>query len=91
MWSGLGYYSRARRIFEASLLIVNKFNGILPSDPITLQKEIPGVGPYTAGAIASIAYGVRAPLVDGNVVRVLARLRAVNADPKSKPAITLQW
>ncbi|KAJ3203707.1 hypothetical protein HDU67_009983, partial [Dinochytrium kinnereticum] len=89
VWSGLGYYSRARRLLEASRLIVTKFNGVLPKDPKILEKEVPGIGPYTAGAIASIAYNVPAPLVDGNVIRVLSRLLALGVDPKSKPAIEL--
>ncbi|TPX61084.1 hypothetical protein PhCBS80983_g01329 [Powellomyces hirtus] len=91
VWSGLGYYSRARRLHEGAQLVVKKFNGILPRDPAVLEKEVPGVGPYTAGAITSIAYNVAAPLVDGNVIRVVSRLRAIAADPKSKKTIELHW
>lgn len=69
LWKGLGYYSRASRLLEGAKTVVDKFNGKLPSDPEVLIKQVPGVGPYTAGAIASIAYGVRAPTVDGNVRR----------------------
>ncbi|KAJ1549585.1 hypothetical protein HK405_008089, partial [Cladochytrium tenue] len=90
-WSGLGYYSRARRLHAGAREVVARFAGRLPSDPRRLQRDVPGVGPYTAGAIASIAYGVRAPLVDGNVARVLARLRAIAADTKAKATIALYW
>ncbi|KAI8817643.1 uncharacterized protein EV422DRAFT_508732 [Fimicolochytrium jonesii] len=90
-WAGLGYYSRARRLHEGAQLVVKKFNGRLPSDPTAMEKEVPGIGPYTAGAVASIAYNVSAPLVDGNVVRVLSRLRALAADPKLKESITTHW
>ncbi|KAJ3009902.1 hypothetical protein HKX48_007677 [Thoreauomyces humboldtii] len=90
-WSGLGYYSRARRLREGARLVVERFDGRLPRDPAVLEKEVPGVGPYTAGAIASIAYNVAAPLVDGNVVRVLSRMRSFAADPKSKHAVAWHW
>lgn len=75
VWKGLGYYSRARRIHEAARIVVEKHGGILPRTATELEKEVPGVGRYTAGAIASIAYDEPAELVDGNVVRVLSRLR----------------
>ncbi|KAJ3416237.1 hypothetical protein HDV05_002527 [Chytridiales sp. JEL 0842] len=91
VWSGLGYYSRAKRLHEAAQLVVNKFDGMLPKDAASLEKEIPGIGPYTAGAVSSIAYGQPAALVDGNVIRVLSRLRSLGADPKSKVAIELYW
>lgn len=91
VWAGLGYYSRAKRLHEGAKKVVEKFNGVLPADAATLEKEVPGIGPYTAGAISSIAYGRPAPLVDGNVVRVLSRLRAIGGDPKSKAAVSLHW
>ncbi|KAI8813178.1 DNA glycosylase [Cladochytrium replicatum] len=91
VWAGLGYYSRAKRLHEAAKIVVDKFNGVLPKDPAVLIRDIPGVGPYSAGAISSIAYNVPAPLVDGNVVRVLSRVRAIAADPKKKAAIDLHW
>lgn len=72
-WEGLGYYTRARNLHKAAKAIVEDYAGALPRDPAVLQM-LPGVGRYTAGAIASIAFGVRAPVVDGNVKRVLARL-----------------
>jgi A/G-specific adenine glycosylase len=72
-WEGLGYYSRARNLQKGALLVRERFNGTLPQQPAAL-REVPGIGEYTAGAIASIAYGQRAPAVDGNVRRVLHRL-----------------
>lgn len=72
-WEGLGYYTRARNLHKAAQRIVEEHGGKLPRQPEVLQL-LPGVGKYTAGAIASIAFGVRAPVVDGNVKRVLARL-----------------
>ncbi len=91
MWSGLGYYSRGKRLHEGAKKVVEKFSGVLPSDPAVLEKEIPGIGKYTAGAICSIAFNKVTPLVDGNVVRVLSRLRSIGGDPKAKPSIALHW
>lgn len=76
-WTGLGYYSRAKRIHEAARTVVDEYAGVLPRTAVDLAVKVPGVGRYTAGAIASIAYGEVAELVDGNVVRVLSRLRLV--------------
>jgi len=76
LWEGLGYYSRARNLHRGAQEIVEQFGGALPSDPALLRK-ISGVGEYTAGAIASIAYGVRTPAVDGNVIRVISRLQGL--------------
>ncbi len=73
LWEGLGYYSRARNLHRAARLVHERLDGAVPSDPAELRR-LPGIGDYTAGAIASIAYGVPAPAVDGNVRRVLARL-----------------
>jgi len=72
-WEGLGYYARARNLHAAARVVRERHAGILPSDPADL-KHLPGIGEYTAGAIASIAFGVPAPAVDGNVRRVLARI-----------------
>lgn len=72
LWEGLGYYSRVRNLQRAAELIVRDYGGVLPSDPRVLMT-LPGIGSYTAGAIAAFAYGVPAPAVDGNVLRVLAR------------------
>ena len=73
LWEGLGYYSRARNLQKAARQILVNFNGEFPSEPYLL-KTLAGVGDYTAGAIASIAFGKRAPAVDGNVFRVISRL-----------------
>lgn len=73
MWEGLGYYSRARNLHQGAIQVMEQYAGILPRDPALLRK-IRGIGPYTAGAIASIAYGIPAPAVDGNVIRVYSRL-----------------
>jgi len=72
-WEGLGYYSRARNLLKGARQVMEQFGGQLPSEPALLRK-ISGIGPYTAGAIASIAYDVRVPAVDGNVLRVFSRL-----------------
>jgi A/G-specific adenine glycosylase len=72
-WSGLGYYARARNLHRAAKQVVEQHGGAFPSEPEQV-RALPGVGPYTAGAILSIAFGQREPLVDGNVARVLARL-----------------
>ena len=73
LWEGLGYYSRARNLHAAAREIVARFDGRLPAD-VQQLRQLPGIGPYTAGAIASIAFGLDEPVVDGNVARVLARV-----------------
>ncbi len=72
-WEGLGYYRRARNLHRGARVVRERFQGRLPGDSAAL-REIPGIGPYTAGAVASIAFGEAAPAVDGNVRRVLSRL-----------------
>jgi A/G-specific adenine glycosylase len=83
-WEGLGYYSRARNLHRAARQLVEEGEGQLPADVGALRK-LPGIGRYTAGAIASIAFGRRAAVVDGNVVRVLARLEDLT-DDVTRPA-----
>ncbi|MGQ0798124.1 MAG: A/G-specific adenine glycosylase [Methanobacteriota archaeon] len=78
-WEGLGLYRRARNLHAAARAIADRHGGRIPSDVDSLA-ELPGVGPYTAGAVASIAFGARVPAVDGNATRVLARLFRVEAD-----------
>ena len=73
LWEGLGYYSRARNLHRAAKLVMEKYGGALPADEGAL-RALPGVGDYTAGAVASIAFGLPAPAVDGNVLRLCARL-----------------
>jgi len=90
LWQGLGYYSRARRLLHAAQTVVRDLGGRIPSEVEQLLK-LPGIGRYTAGAIASLAFDRRAPTLDGNVTRVLCRLDAVKADPH-RPAIRqLLW
>ncbi len=79
LWEGLGYYNRARNLKKAAQIIMEEYDGKVPSSPEELLK-LPGIGSYTAGAISSIAYGVPAPAVDGNVLRVLSRLVASTDD-----------
>lgn len=78
-WEGLGYYSRARNLHRGSRYVVGEFGGKLPKLVPELLK-IPGIGPYTAAAISSLAFGVATPLMDGNVLRVFARLTRLKAD-----------
>lgn len=73
LWAGLGYYRRARFLHAGAQQVMRQFGGVLPGD-ISSLRSIQGIGPYTAGAIASIAFGVMAPCVDGNVERVLSRV-----------------
>ena len=79
LWEGLGYYSRARNLRKAAGILVEQYGGELPAD-VGLLKKLPGIGDYTAGAIASIACGLPEPAVDGNVLRVLTRLCACADD-----------
>ncbi|XP_006899083.1 PREDICTED: A/G-specific adenine DNA glycosylase [Elephantulus edwardii] len=83
LWAGLGYYSRGRRLQEGAQKVVEELGGHMPCTAETLQQLLPGVGRYTAGAIASIAFGQAVGIVDGNVIRVLCRVRAIGADPSS--------
>lgn len=90
LWAGLGYYRRAKSLHNCAKEIVAKHQGKVP-ETADLLCELPGIGQYTAGAIASIAFGEATPLVDGNVVRVLARLRAISDDTKAKETIAKFW
>ena len=92
LWEGLGYYSRARNLKKTAQIVMQKYDGKLPGTPQELLK-LPGIGLYTAGAIASIAFGIAIPAVDGNVLRVLARLKADYDDialEKTKQTFTAQ-
>lgn len=79
-WQGLGYYRRAKNLHACARKIVNELGGRLPRTAKALE-DLPGVGPYTAGAVASSVFGESAAIVDGNVTRVLCRLRAIAAEP----------
>jgi A/G-specific adenine glycosylase len=84
-WAGLGYYSRARNLQRAAQVVVAQHAGRLP-DTAEALRELPGIGRYTAGAVASIAFDRPEPVVDGNVARVLVRLHAIRESPK-RPAV----
>lgn len=89
LWEGLGYYSRVRNMQKAAIIIAEQYDGHFPADAGLLLK-LPGIGDYTAGAIASIAFGLPAPAVDGNVLRVMARLWNDDADimqPQTKQRV----
>ncbi|KAG9482866.1 hypothetical protein GDO78_009042 [Eleutherodactylus coqui] len=90
-WSGLGYYSRGRRLQEGAQKVVRDLGGQMPRTAEALQKLLPGVGRYTAGAVASISYGQVTGVVDGNVIRVLCRLRRIGADCTSPPVADALW
>jgi A/G-specific adenine glycosylase len=90
LWSGLGYYARCRNLLRAARAIVERHGGELPAS-LEALRELPGFGPYTAGAVASIAFGIPAPIVDGNAARVLARLFLVEGDPAGKAARDRHW
>jgi A/G-specific adenine glycosylase len=86
-WAGLGYYARARNLLKCARVVMNEHDGRLPESEAALLK-LPGVGPYTAAAIAAIAFGQRAVVVDANVERVVSRLFAISTPlPQSKPII----
>ncbi len=89
-WQGLGYYSRARRLLSGARAVTERHGGELPRDVAALLA-LPGIGPYSAGAIASIAFGLPEPLVDGNVVRVLTRWFALRGDPAKAPLKQRLW
>ncbi|NXF83324.1 MUTYH glycosylase, partial [Sclerurus mexicanus] len=91
LWAGLGYYSRGKRLQEAARKVVSELAGHMPRTAEDLQKLLPGVGRYTAGAIASISYGQATGVVDGNVIRVLCRLRCIGADSSSPAVIDRLW
>lgn len=89
-WKGLGYYTRARNLHRAAQEIVARCGGALPSTAAELL-ELPGFGRYTAGAVASIAFGEEAPLVDGNVARVLSRIFEVEGLPGDRQREATLW
>ncbi len=90
LWEGLGYYSRARNVHKAAKIIVEKHNGKFPG-AIEQIRALPGIGRYTAGAIASIAFSQNEPLVDGNVIRVLSRLTNDSANTRESKVMERYW
>jgi A/G-specific adenine glycosylase len=89
-WSGLGYYQRARNLRDAAIRIAREHGGAIPSSAEALSR-LPGVGRYTAGAVASIAFGRPEPILDGNVARLLARLFVVGGDPRAAATKARLW
>ena len=89
-WQGLGYYRRARNLQAAAKVIVGEYHGKIPCDRLSLEN-LPGIGPYCAGAIASIAFGQREAIVDGNVARVLMRIHGRNVDGDSRAGKAWLW
>ena len=86
-WQGLGYYARARNLYRCAQLVTDKYAGVFPADESEL-RALPGIGAYTSAAIAAIAFGRRAVVVDGNVERVMARLNAIEEPlPGAKPIL----
>lgn len=89
-WEGLGYYSRARNLHKAAGIIVNERNGTFP-DSVEALQQLPGIGPYTAGAIASFAFGQPAPIVEANTLRLFSRLIELDVDPRGSAGQKLLW
>ena len=90
LWAGLGYYSRARNLHRAAGEVVARHGGALPRD-VDALRELSGVGRYTAGAVASIAFDLPEPVVDGNVIRVLSRLRGIREDIGAPAVLARIW
>lgn len=90
VWEGLGYYARARNLHTGAQAVVRDFGGRLPRDVATL-RTIPGIGRYTAGAIASMAFGLDEPTVDANIQRVISRLFAVRQEVRSAAGRNSVW
>jgi A/G-specific adenine glycosylase len=90
LWEGLGYYSRARNIHKAARLIVSESAGAFPGD-VPALLELPGIGRYTAGAIASFAFDRRAPILEANTLRLYCRLLGFRGDPRSAAGQKALW
>lgn len=90
LWEGLGYYRRARQLHRAAQVIVAEHDGHFPRDPGAVRR-LPGIGRYTAGAILSIAYDAREPILEANTIRLLCRLLAYRGDPRQNAGQTLLW
>jgi A/G-specific adenine glycosylase len=90
LWEGLGYYSRARNLHKAAEIVMKEYGGELPREPSTLSK-LPGIGRYTAGAIASMAFGQDVPTLDGNLRRVFARVFDIAEAADSPKGKEILW
>jgi A/G-specific adenine glycosylase len=90
LWEGLGYYSRVRNLRKAAQMVMEEHDGRFPDDPVAI-RSLPGIGRYTGGAIASIAFNLPEPILDGNVIRVLSRVFAIGGNPKDKAVNERLW
>lgn len=90
LWEGLGYYRRAHNLHQAANIILNEYGGAFPSAVETLLK-LPGIGPYTAGAIASIAFDLPAAALDGNIIRIFTRLLDLDIDISQRASRKQLW
>jgi A/G-specific adenine glycosylase len=90
LWTGLGYYARARNLRECAQMLATRFSSEFPQQ-IGEVMELPGIGRSTAGAILALSRGRRHPILDGNVKRVLARVFGIAGDPSSKPVLEMLW
>lgn len=90
LWEGLGYYSRARNLHKAAQVVVEQHGGVFPVELVAIQA-LPGIGRYTAGAIASFAFDQRAPIVEANTLRLYCRLLGYEGDPRSKSGQEILW
>jgi A/G-specific adenine glycosylase len=90
LWEGLGYYRRARQMHRAAQVIVREHGGCFPADRDAIRR-LPGIGRYTAGAILSIAYDAREPILEANTIRLFSRLIAYRGDPRQKEGEALLW
>lgn len=90
LWEGLGYYTRVRNLQRAAQLIVAQHDGRVP-ERFDQVLTLPGIGPYTAGAICSIAFNQPQPILDGNVIRVLTRLFGIAGHPRATPVSARLW
>lgn len=89
-WEGLGYYARARNLHRAARVVMREYGGHIPTN-VELLRNLPGIGRYTAGAIASLAFNQDEPAVDGNVARVLARFFTIHGDVRKRTTVELLW
>ena len=90
LWEGLGYYQRAHNLHQAARIIAERYQGKIPGDPKLLQ-DLPGIGPYTAGAIASIAFGNQTPIIDGNIRRVFTRFFDISTPLQDRQTEERLW
>src|SRR5271169_6771747 len=90
LWTGLGYYARARNLHRSAIQVLQEHRGIMPEDFESLHA-LPGIGRSTAGAILAISCGQRHPILDGNVKRVLARVFGIEGDPGTAPVLKALW